>query len=254
MSAVGANDGLVSAMERMTTAPSAEARRELHLALARSKVLVPLAEPAGDDDAPTLFVAVENEGRSTLLGFTDEGALQTWARGDWPWVDLDGPTICRIVAEHDADGLVLNPSGPWGGRLSREDAELVAERLLPEQNDDGGVLSARGGARSSLNLLALREEPAPELVEAIRAGADDAGACACYLAEGALGAGTLHLVAGLVLERDASAAEAARRIAGRARSVLGADSSLDVVALDGELLESMRLIGRVLFERERRDG
>jgi hypothetical protein len=242
------NEELLDVMEAMTTAPSEEVRRSLHLALRGAVLFVPLEQEAGDEGGAALFVADGDSGFPLFLAFTDEDALRTWAEGEWPHVTLDGRTVCRFVAEHGADGLVLNAAGPWGGRLSRRDAELVAEGLVPE-NTEGGGLVARGAARSRVFLRPLREDPAPELLEAIRDAADRAGARSCYVAEGAFGAGTPHLVVGIVPGKRA-AKDVERRVGDAAQPLLRAGEPLDVVALDDDLLTTMRQVGRAVVERD----
>jgi hypothetical protein len=239
------NDELLEAMEAMTTAPSEEARRSLHHAVSVASLLVPLENEA-DGEGASLFVARGDGGAPLFVALTDEDALRAWADGEWPYAVLDGRTVCRFVAEHGADGLVLNPAGPWGGRLSRRDAELVAEGLVPEGADGEGLL-ARGAAGSRVVLRSLRAEPPTELVEAIRAAAERGGAHSCYLAEGAFGAGNPHLVVGVV-PGEQGAAELARDIGDAAQPFLAPGEPLDVVPLDDELLATMRDVGRPVLE------
>jgi hypothetical protein len=246
MTTVARNAKLLEAMEAMTTAPSEESRRSLHRAVADADLLVPLEHDAAGEAGAALYVARGDAGAPLFLAFTDEDALSGWAEGEWPHTVLDGRTVCRFVAEHGAEGLVLNAAGPWGGRLSRRDAELVAEGLVPESMEGDGLV-ARGAAGSRLLLRPLRTEPAPELLEAIRAAAERAGARSCYLADGAFGAGDPHLLVGIE-PGDRGVAEAAREIGAAAQPFLGPGEPLDVVALDDDLLATMRQIGRSLLE------
>jgi hypothetical protein len=246
------NDELLAAMETMTTAPSEEARRSLHLAVGGASLLVPLELDGEDEGGAALFVTHGNGGTPLFLAFTDNDALRAWAAGEWPYATLDGRTVCRFVAEHGAEGLVLNAAGPWGGRLSRRDAELVAEGLVPE-SAEGDSLLARGAAGSRLVLRPLRTDPAPELLATISDAADRAGVRACYLADGAFGAGNPHLVVGIVPGKLA-AAEAARCIGDAAQPLLDPRELLDVVPLDDELLTTMRQLGRPVLDPEAGGG
>jgi type III secretion system (T3SS) SseB-like protein len=242
------NDELLAAMETMSTGPSEEARRSLHLAVGNANLLVPLEHETGGESGAAIFVEDADQGHPLFLAFTDEDALRAWADGRWPYVGLDGRTVCRFVAEHGADGLVLNAAGPWGGRLSRRDAELVAEGLVPEQEGTDGVL-ARGAAGSRLVLRPLRKEPAPELLATIRGAAERAGVRSCFLADGAFGAGSPHLVIGID-PGALDAADAARLIGDAAQPVLRPGEPLDVVPLDDDLLTTMRQIGRPLLDAD----
>jgi SseB protein N-terminal domain/SseB protein C-terminal domain len=242
------NDELLAAMEAMSTRPSEEARQSLHLAVAGAGLLVPLEQEPGEESGASVFVADADGGHPLFLAFTDEDALRAWARGPWPHVGLDGRTVCRFVAEHGADGLVLNAAGPWGGRLSRRDAELVAEGLVPESEDADGVL-ARGAAGSRLILRALRKAPPAELLAAIRDAAERAGVRSCFLAEGAFGAGNPHLVIGIV-PGALAAADAARSIGEAAQPALGPGEPLDVLPLDDDLLATMRQLGRPVLDAD----
>jgi hypothetical protein len=209
---------------------------------------VPLEHEAEAEDGAALFVAHANGGAPLFLAFTDEDALRAWAEGEWPHAVLDGRTVCRFVAEHGADGLVLNAAGPWGGRLSRRDAELVAEGLEPRSAEGQGLV-ARGAAGSRLVLRPLRTEPVPELLDAIRNAADRAGARSCYVAEGAFGAGNPHVVVGIE-PGDQGIGEAARRVGDAVQPFLEPDEALDVVALDDELLTTMLQVGRPVLDRD----
>jgi hypothetical protein len=245
------NDDLVAAMEAMTTAPSAGARTLLHAAVGTSTLLVPLTEPADEtSDAPALFLAPGEDGSLVFVAFTDVEALRAWADGDQPFASVDGRTACRLVVEHGADGLVINAAGPWGGRLSQHDCELVAEGLVPTEGEEGVL--ARGGAESVLRLDALGEEPPRALVETLRRAADAAGASECYLADGAFGPGPTHLVAGVVLDNGGPRTDSLRAVGDAAQPALPAGQALDVVALDGDLLAAMRRVGRRIFERQSR--
>ena len=248
MTTVRRNAELLDAMEAMTTAPSEEARRSLHRAVSEARLLVPLEHEAEAEGGAALFVAHGDGGAPLFLAFTDEHALRAWADGEWPHAVLDGRTVCRFVAEHGAEGLVLNAAGPWGGRLSRRDAEFVAEGLVPESAEGQGLV-ARGAARSRLVLRPLRTEPAPELLDAIREATDRAGARSCYLAEGAFGAGNPHLVVGIE-PGEQGMREAARRVGDAAQPFLMPGEPLDVMALDDDLLTTMRQVGRPVFERD----
>jgi type III secretion system (T3SS) SseB-like protein len=242
------NDELLAAMEAMSTGPSEEARRSLHLAVGAANLLVPLEHETGEESGAAIFVADADGGHPLFLAFTDEEALRTWADGRWPYVGIDGRTLCRFVGEHGADGLVLNAAGPWGGRLSRRDAELVAEGLVPEKEGANSVL-ARGAVGSRLLLRPLREEPAPELLATIRDAAEQAGVRSCFLADGAFGSGTPHLVIGID-PGAVDAADAARVIGDAAQPVLRPGEPLDIVPLDDDLLTTMRQLGRPLFDAD----
>jgi type III secretion system (T3SS) SseB-like protein len=246
----GRNAQLLEAMEAMTAAPSEEARQSLHRAVAEAGLLVPLEHDAADDAGAALYVAGGDGGAPLFLAFTDEDALRAWADGEWPYAVLDGRTVCRFVGEHGAEGLVLNAAGPWGGRLSRRDAELVAEGLVPE-SAEGDSLVARGAAGSRLVLRPLRTDPAPELLEAIRAAAHRAGVRSCSVADGAFGAGDPHLVVGIE-PGDAGIGEAARTIGDAVQPFLGPGEPLDVVALDDDLKSTMAQVGRSVLEHAER--
>jgi hypothetical protein len=246
------NEQLLEAMEAMSSAPSDEARRSLHLAMGDASLLVPLEEEARGEGGAALFVVRGNGGPPLFLAFTDEDALRAWAQGEWPHVALEGRTVCRFVAEHGAEGLVLNAAGLWGGRLSRRDAQLVAEGLVPERADGEG-LAARGAAGSRLVLRPLRREPAPELLEVIRDAAARAGARSCYVAEGAFGPGDHHLIVGIE-GGGQSVEEAAGRVGKAVQPFLGPGEPLDVVPLADDLLTTMRQVGCAALEPDTEPG
>src|SRR5262249_2851907 len=108
----------------------------------------------------------------------------------------------------------------------------------------------RGGrAGGRLVVRARRKDPAPELLATIRDAAERAGVRSCFLADGAFGAGTPHLVIGI--EPGAlDTGDAARLIGDAAQPVLRPGAPLDVVPLDDDLLTTMRQLGPPLLDAD----
>src|SRR5712691_10738415 len=118
------NDALAEALAAAAHEP-AGAEDAVRAALVASRPLVPLTHPTGaaEGEEPDVdFLAVEAEGATALVAFTDLGAFRRW--GVTPeFAAVAGRDLAVVVLAKGLDGLWLNPAGPVSGRLSAAELE-----------------------------------------------------------------------------------------------------------------------------------
>jgi hypothetical protein len=155
-----------------------DAERRLLDALAHATLLVPVARDA-ESGRTGLSAGADADGATLLYAFTDEDALRAWfGTADVETEAVPGHRLAALAAPTGATALVVNPAGPYGGRLERDRVELVAERgALLERPD--GTLVATG---EPLGVVAPRD-PAPALVEALRGAAAAPGVEEAWLVD-----------------------------------------------------------------------
>lgn len=138
------NDELLEALVAVDEDATSDARSRMFTALLDATLVVPVtnageAVRAGaqdlDLDVPVLTTA---DGRTALPVFTDEDALSRFDDEDTAYVGIVARTLFRMLAAEPPDLLVLNPAGPVGLELERDELAVLAEgRVPPPSSDDG---------------------------------------------------------------------------------------------------------------------
>lgn len=227
------NPRLAAAMARATESRDPAARAGILAELADSALIVPIND--GEAGEPEVRAARSPNGEPLVFAFTDEGALRAWAAGPVRWASISGAELAAFAEANSAAGLALNPSGPNGGQLSREEIGRLAEltALQPLGANEAGVTTMVVRADAELGLRPLENPPAG-LVEGLRqALATRAEVRSAFLLE-SVGPGGPHPVIGLRLDSDADPAATARALA----PVVAAECAgepVDVIPIDDEL-------------------
>lgn len=138
------NDELLEALVAVDEDATSDARNRMFTALLDATLVVPVtnageAVRAGaqdlDLDVPILTTA---DGRTALPVFTDEDALSRFDDEDTAYVGIEARTLFRMLAGEPPDLLILNPAGPVGLEVERDELAVLAEgRVPPSPSDDG---------------------------------------------------------------------------------------------------------------------
>jgi hypothetical protein len=233
---------LLDALRHASETDDPGARRAVYRAFAQADVLVPT-------DGEQVIGAEAPDGTAVGLAFTDTDALSNWAEGDCRWGSLRGSDLCALVLERGGSGLVVNPHGPYGGRLGRRELELVADggALDVERIDEDGLaLVVRDP--SQIQLRAATTVPDRILDAATDAAAGVDGVVAVYVLE-VVGPSRTHLALGLELADDARWSEVAPALGGRLAKSLPPDEYLDLYPLSPEQLAAVRESSAPAFRR-----
>lgn len=234
------NPRLSTAMRQAAESGDPAARAGVLAELGDSALIVPIRD--GQDGEPEVRAALSPGGEPLLLAFTEEEALRAWASGPVRWASIRGADLSAFAEANSAAGLALNPAGPHGGEVSREEIARLAEltALEPLETDEAtGIttMSVRDGAKVRLRPL---ENPPEGLVAALRkalAGRDEVRRA--FLLE-SVGPGGSHPVIGLRLDPDADPAATARALAPIVAAEHPAAETVDVIPLDDELDARLR--------------
>ena len=242
------NAPLVHAMKAIAADRNEATWRALFDALEHATLVVPVrvadGEPVGDDEGVEIAVSDGEGGAPRFFAFTGVPQLHAMLGEQTPYSRIDAPDLARVALGYGGSGVVVDGASPYGGELSPRDLELVAERVVPESADADTLRTADD---SSLVVRPARGEPPQALLDALeRMVADDPGVRGAWIFEGALGSGPPHPFVGLEPAGGAGgdALRPSLERTGQAiAQAIPADAHVDLVPLEGELLDVVRRVG-----------
>jgi hypothetical protein len=114
------------------------ARRDLHIALKRQRLLLPVPKPPDNlqrDASGRLTASArleflsfqDSRGRRLVAVFTNPELLKRWKSDAPSWIAIDTPSICRVALESDQSALQINPGDPTFVELSQAEMKSLAE-------------------------------------------------------------------------------------------------------------------------------
>lgn len=225
------NPGLLEAMRAAAEVSDESRRRAIHAELLGSTPIVPLREE--ESGAPELRAARGRDGRPIVLAFTDAAALEAWATEPLRFAVMGGTELVRFAMENDAAGLALNPAGPHGGTLTRQELAALAESIalrVDKMDAEAGVttMTVRDGGELELwPASTVDSELLAALRSALEGHADVVGA---WLMEARTPGGSRPAV-GLQLAEGVEPLPMIRALG----EALRHPTSIDVIPVDGEL-------------------
>ncbi len=114
------------------------ARRDLHEALKRQRLVVPVPKPLENLQRDTSGKLVKNAqieflsfqdstGRKFMAVFTHPEALRKWKADAPAWIAIDAPSICRSAMASGQSALLINPGDPTCVELTVAEMKVLAE-------------------------------------------------------------------------------------------------------------------------------
>ena len=151
-------------------------------AIADSTLLVPMRDDP-ESGRPGLWATADEDGKTQVVAFTDQGALEAWVGGPTQYALVPGVELAGVAASADASSLWINPSGPHGGRLDRRMVDVVAAgRTMDLEVDHGQTLRLRSTGVGELHVRAPQTPPG-EALERLRAAVTTAPVRGAWLLE-----------------------------------------------------------------------
>ena len=117
---------LLAAMEAATEGGDAPVRAAIHDVFRDAVVIVPISD-AQVADEPEVRAVRREDGRLSVLAFTDAGALRNWTSDPVRWATVYGRSLASLAVERDVYSVALNPAGPYGGELITSELKALAE-------------------------------------------------------------------------------------------------------------------------------
>ena len=240
------NRALEACMRALAQGESVEKRSAFYAALRASTLLI--ATPGMEPDArektaegpqQIRFIATTDlDGKSAMLAFTSEAALLAWRPVGCVYTALSARDVFNLALKGPADHILINVSGPVGGRIERHEIHALAEGLDPIE----GVQRLAPGTKIEIEPPAA---PLPALVDALRAGAGAAPSIrALYLVTATIGSGEPGSLVGMELVPGASAEDAVRALQQVVQPLLDQGRGLAFLPLEDDPLgESIRTRG-----------
>ena len=187
-----ANASLLQLLYQGAQEPDGD-RVPLLRALQNARLLIPILQPAGragEGRADNIKMAVlERSDGVALAGFTDIDAYRRFPSVQHlQHVAIAAVDLCRFARQGQFRAVVINPGGPVGYEMAPVEYQMVAERLLP---DEQGRLTVAADTPARIGMPSDR--PGADVIEAIREIARAAGAQEAYWFWIALGGGIGHL-------------------------------------------------------------
>lgn len=252
------NPRLVEAMRRVGQADGPEARRTLYHELLTCTLMVPTAGAKPEPTEPGRWTTLsedmhadivsirDGEGEVAFLAFTDTDALRAWQPEGSACLGLPGRALFALALEHGLDGIWLNPAGPFAGKVTRRELEMLVKgpdevtRALKWMEVDAAL--QRGG---KLHVRAPAVLPSEELVGFVRRSLrPHREVSEVYIFESVLGHARAHLTIGVRFGESATKErieEIARDAVKGAEPLISPDEIIDLIVLDrDDLLEGVR--------------
>jgi SseB protein N-terminal domain/SseB protein C-terminal domain len=252
---VGENAGLERVMTEMSARPDIKVRRVLYQELLKGTLLLPTPGPAHlpPGGAPLKEVQVVTRpgapGETVWIAFTGLEPLRLWwGQPGSPHLAVKGEELFPLALRNRVDTLLINPAGPIGGRLTRMEIQMLAERTIPME-DGGGLQGLQAGAGSEIRIGPPSRLPEAALVDYLRAEMGrNRLVRAGYLAAIEIGSGAPHWLLALQFEPAQAPQEAKAFLEGigsGASAFLKHGEFMDLVPLEEghEWLETVRKCG-----------
>jgi hypothetical protein len=126
------------ALRTVVESDTPAARNDLHNALKRQRVVLPVPRPLDNlqrDASGRLqqntrleFLSFQDSsGRKFIAVFTNPEALKKWKSDAPSWVAIDAQSVCRAALDSGQSVLQINPGDPTFVELSQEEMKLLAE-------------------------------------------------------------------------------------------------------------------------------
>ena len=116
-----ANAGLVAAIEAVAADDSQVTRKALFEALRASDLVLAM-------EGPELVLAIGEDDQTYLPAFTDVPAMRAAFPDAFDPRTEPARTVFELVLAGDCAGLAINPAGPIGGILTRDDVASLAAK------------------------------------------------------------------------------------------------------------------------------
>ena len=127
------NQEVLSAIAKLNTSPSKEARAALYLALQKGSLLlvantehllpgqtITLTERAAFD----LMCTQSPAGGRALVAFTDFESMHKRTSQE-SYIEMPSVDVLKLVLDANFDGLLVNPAGPWAGVPATDIPSLI---------------------------------------------------------------------------------------------------------------------------------
>ncbi len=218
---------------------------DTQLLLATADTGLEAGERVRDEELSVGVRSIRDEsGRPVLPAFTSEKALLRWLPEGSRYVVLRGRDVLELFHDGDWDVLALDAGDPHVRLLSRVDAGRllgVARKTVPEG--------------TSVLIGQPAKAPPNGFLEEIRQACAEAAVIAAYLFQTEVPADDAgpHLAVGIDTADpgDEQAARAAESIAERLRPPDWGYDFVDVLPIEGDLLEAVRASAPPVYVRDR---
>jgi hypothetical protein len=257
----GENQSLIKAIMKVSMQDTPQTRQALYEVLSKSTFLVPTAaHPQSlqtgnqilQQDTPVQLVTTQNaQGKPSFLVFTDEKSLLTWKPQGSAYVAMEASNFFPIALENNVASILVNPAGPIGGEITRQEIEFLAEKGMLLSKGDSGGDSIQLSQGNKIFVRALPKVPPEKMVfEIHNTLVNLPTAAAAYLFQMAIEGGKPHLALGLTFSPPPSkplVQKLFQNLGEKIHPFLKKDTYIDFLILEGELLESVQAIVEPIF-------
>ncbi|MFA5140631.1 MAG: SseB family protein [Elusimicrobiota bacterium] len=126
------------------------------------------------------------DGNPGMLAFTGDEGILAWRKSGCDTIEMPVRDLCRMALDAGLASVIINPNGPSGGWLRRQEISALAEGRAPEPLPIGEKEALPNG--TSISLSRPPEPPPPAMTDALRAeAASRTQIQSLHLVQGAVG-------------------------------------------------------------------
>ena len=203
------NHDLVKAIRDMTLNNVPYNRQKVYRSFLKGSFIIP-TPPHPDVKEPRLVYVTEekkidviagknSEGEPVLFVFTDMESLYAWKPGGCGYIVMDAPGILGFTIDSKFSMIVINPAGPTGMELTRNEINMLREGTITRDYDKDLKMGSFSIPKdTNIYIGAPAKEPSVELKDMCRREAVVHKEIeSVYLYQAIYGKGEPHLVVGI---------------------------------------------------------
>jgi len=177
------------------------------------------------------FIATtDSNQKSAMLAFTSEAALLAWRPAGCAYTTLSSRVLFQTALQKEMETIILNPSGPAGGYLTRMEFTALAEGLFP------GAQSQNLPNQEILITSPSLQPPDPWIALLRSQARTMSSILGLVLVTASIGGGPPHYLVGVDLAAGASPDEIIPKLLDAIRPNIERDAYVDFVPLGGNAL------------------
>lgn len=255
------NAALLLAIHGIVTGDGPEARARLYQTLLASTLYLVTLNNEGDETGPLELKGGEQlqlatirspQGQTFLPAFTDVQRLSVTLPPKGRYVPVPARVLCQMFMQGDAEGIVINPSQPPSGMLTKPEIAILANGAIP-QVDENGQLTGNAQQQIQIRIQRPATPPDESFVNAIQDKARTIEEIEeVHLFAAGIEGQPVKLVIGILMREDLEPAqmqpafEAVGRVALDAK---GNTEDFDMMPLSPEVVESLQALEGLIYKK-----
>ncbi|MFT3784620.1 MAG: enhanced serine sensitivity protein SseB C-terminal domain-containing protein [Tepidisphaeraceae bacterium] len=258
---------LLQAINAVVAGDSPATRTQVYVQLLQTDLFLLLGDaPEGSTPLPNgevtlqqgqpialLTIAAPDGKGSFLPAFTDvERTQRAIPDGNARYVRLNARAVFQLLLQNQDQGVVINPGQPPSGVITRAEAELLAQGVVP-QFDENGRLMGQTDQQVKVMLAKPKDPPPAEFVAAVRQAASEQPLVQeAHIFMAAIGEQPPKVMIGLLLDEAITQDElhaAFNAVGMQAQNNRGGLEGFDMLPLQAQMLDAVKQLDGLIYRR-----